>query len=244
MREFVFTLRYDPGVDPLMDVFIETLELFGQSLACSVTADSMWRLDRYGGPDAALKTLATHLFETDRCEECVGSHNCHSPCEHELLAETSSTVTVYTYRPETGGCHSIPNVAARHLGDGLFFETVRRGAQYRWRVLLRDEQSVGGLYDALEADLREGVALDLEHVGTPTRWGDGFATAADLPAPQREALETAVERGYYETPRATTAAEIAADLNVPQSTFQYRLQRAEAWLATQFVTALPSAPHD
>ena len=42
----------------------------------------------------------------------------------------------------------------------------------------------------------------------------------------------------YETPRETTAETIAAALDVPQSTFQYRLQRAEAWLATQFVTGV------
>ena len=84
--------------------------------------------------------------------------------------------------------------------------------------------------------MREGIALHLEHHDTPTRWGDQFVTVADLPAEQRVALEAAVEHGYYETPRETTAETIAAALDVPQSTFQYRLQRAEAWLATQFVT--------
>ncbi|PSQ61074.1 MAG: transcriptional regulator, partial [Halobacteriales archaeon SW_8_66_22] len=143
---------------------------------------------------------------------------------------------VYTYRPEMEGCHSIPYLATQQLGGGLFFETVRRDYRYRWRVLLGETDAVGRLYDTLQSDLREGITLHLEHLDTPTRWGDQFVTVADLPAEQRVALEAAVEHGYYETPRETTAETIAAALDVPQSTFQYRLQRAEAWLATQFVT--------
>jgi predicted DNA binding protein len=62
-------------------------------------------------------------------------------------------------------------------------------------------------------------------------------TVADLPHEQREALRTAVGMGYYETPKATTVADVAEALDVPRSTLQYRLQRAEAWLARQFVDA-------
>jgi predicted DNA binding protein len=235
MREFVFTVTYARGVDPVADAFIETPDLFGQSLACSVTTDSMWRLDRFGGPAEALDRLDGTLFDPDHCGECIGRHDCHGPADHELVSETATSRTVYTYRPEMHGCHSIPYLATRHLGDGLCFETVRHGDQYRWRLLVREAQPVGELYDALAANLDEGVTLDLEHVGAPTRWGDRFASVADLPAAQREALAAAVERGYYETPRAATGAEVAADLGVAQSTFQYRLQRAEAWLAERFV---------
>jgi predicted DNA binding protein len=235
MREFVFTLRYDRGVDPVMDVFREHADLIGQSLACAVSAEGMWRLDRYGGHDPALSALSETLLESRWCEECVGTHNCHGHCEYELVAETPSSKTVYAYRPEIEGCHSIPYLATDLLGDGLFFETVRHEDEYRWRVLLREGQPVGELYDTLLGDLRAGVTVELDHVGDPTRWGDRFASVADLPAPQRAALEAAVERGYYETPRAATAESIAADLGVPQSTFQYRLQRAEAFLAESFV---------
>ncbi|MFC6731711.1 helix-turn-helix domain-containing protein [Haladaptatus sp. GCM10025893] len=36
-------------------------------------------------------------------------------------------------------------------------------------------------------------------------------------------------------PRETTLAELADEIGVPQSTLQYRLQRAESWLASGFV---------
>jgi predicted DNA binding protein len=50
------------------------------------------------------------------------------------------------------------------------------------------------------------------------------------------ALEAAVKCGYYEEPRQRSVTEIATEVDVPSTTFQYRLNRAEAWLAKQFAT--------
>jgi predicted DNA binding protein len=235
MREFVFTIRYESGSDPLMDVFIDHPQTIATSLACSVTSESMWRLDRVSGPLTALDALEETLFDTDRCEECIGSRNCHGVSEYEIVAATERSRTIYAYRPEMEGCHSIPYLAAVQLGDGLLFETIRREHQYRWRILLREDAAVGELYDTLQTDLREGIGLDLQHLSTPTHWGDAVVTVADLPSEQRVALEAAVEHGYYEQPRTSTAADVADELELPQSTFQYRLQHAEAWLASRFV---------
>lgn len=195
----------------------------------------MWRLDRVRGPPPALDAIEEVLFESERCEECIGSRNCHGGSEYEVVAATERSRTIYVYRPELEGCHSIPYLATVQLGDGLLFETTRREHQYRWRILLREDTAVGELYDTLQTDLREGIELDLQHLSTPTHWGDVAVTIADLPSEQRMALEAAVEHGYYEQPRASTAAEIATELGLPQSTFQYRLQHAEAWLASRFV---------
>jgi predicted DNA binding protein len=236
MREFVFTIRYESNSDPLMDVFIDHPHTIATSLACSVTTESMWRLDRVSGPPPALDAIEEVLFDRDRCEECIGSRNCHGASDYEIVAATERSRTIYVYRPEIEECHSIPYLAAAQLGDGLLFETIRHEHQYRWRILLREDAAVGELYDTLQTDLREGIELDLQHLSTPTHWGDAVVTVADLPSDQRAALEAAVEHGYYEQPRAATAAEIAEELELPQSTFQYRLQRAEAWLASRFVT--------
>lgn len=51
---------------------------------------------------------------------------------------------------------------------------------------------------------------------------------------QKSALEAAINRGYYEEPRKQTVTEITTDIGVSRSTFQYHLNRAEAWLAQQF----------
>ena len=48
---------------------------------------------------------------------------------------------------------------------------------------------------------------------------------------QAEALETAVEHSYYETPREIDVAEPADVLDVPRATLNHRLRRAEEQLA-------------
>ena len=69
---------------------------------------------------------------------------------------------------------------------------------------------------------------------TPRR-AQGQHTTEVVPAEQREALQTAVEHGYYETPRKVDLSELAAEIGIPRSTLSYRLRRAEAQLAKQFV---------
>jgi len=234
MREFVFTVEYDAGVDPLADVFIEHPDAIAVSLACCVTSHNMWRLDRLTGSAAALDALEACYLD-GACNECIGHENCGATCQYELLGRTPASRTVYTFRPEVERCHSIPYLAARYLGDGLVFETTRQRDRYEWHVLLRDHDSVGELYDALQRGLRPGLRVSLQHLGTPDRWCERAVTVADLPHEQRAALAAAVEGGYYETPRRATVADLAETLDVPRSTLQYRLQRAEAWLARAFV---------
>ena len=48
-------------------------------------------------------------------------------------------------------------------------------------------------------------------------------------------MTTAVEHGYYETPREIDLSELAEKLDVPRSTLTYRVRRAEAQIAKQFV---------
>jgi predicted DNA binding protein len=236
MREFAFTVTYGAGADPVADVFREWPSAMARTVACCVTADSAWRLDRLTGPEAALEPLTESYLDGDRCTECLGPHNCGAGGQTELLASSRGRRTVYAYRPERG-CHSVPFVVADHLGDGLLFAATRAGADYEWRVLMRDAAPVGEAFEAIQRGVREGVDVTLTGLGEATHWCESSVTVADLPAEQREALRTAVEYGYYETPKETTVAEVAEALSVPRSTLQYRLQRAEAWLASQFVEA-------
>lgn len=56
-----------------------------------------------------------------------------------------------------------------------------------------------------------------------------------MPREQRATLRAAIEHGYYETPREITISELAAVLDVPQSTVSYRLRQAEAQLAKGYL---------
>jgi hypothetical protein len=54
VREFVFTVTYDRGADPIADIFIDYPDVISKSLTCTVTTDSIWHLDRITGPEDAL----------------------------------------------------------------------------------------------------------------------------------------------------------------------------------------------
>ena len=95
-------------------------------------------------------------------------------------------------------------------------------------MLVPDDAPVGELYDSRRDGLPEGRTVTLQQVGTPSRWGEHVTTIADLPYEQRQALETAVSMGSYETPREASLGDIAEALEVAQS-------RAEAWLTSNFV---------
>lgn len=57
-------------------------------------------------------------------------------------------------------------------------------------------------------------------------------------AKQRQALELAHERGYYDRPRETDLSELAAELGISKSAVSQRLRAAEATIVDAVVTAM------
>ncbi|MDS0258125.1 helix-turn-helix domain-containing protein [Haloarcula sp. S1CR25-12] len=236
MQEFVFTVTYDKGSDPIADVLIAYPDIVMTLLDCSVTEDSVWFLNRITGPAAALERLDDIFLDPTHCNECLSAELCDTQWTYELLSSGENSRTVYSYGTDGEDCHSIPGLGVTHLGDGLVHDAERRGDQYRWRILVPEDAELGDLYDTIHSGLRDGLRLSLDHLKEPTRWGDTVVSLADVPYEQRTMLREAVERGYYETPRGITTQELADELDIPQSTVQYRLSRAEAWLATEFAS--------
>ena len=62
----------------------------------------------------------------------------------------------------------------------------------------------------------------------------------DLSPKQEEALQAAVEHGYYESPREIDVGGLADRLDVPRSTLNHRLRRAEELLAKERVAQMRS----
>jgi predicted DNA binding protein len=236
MREFVFTVEYEKGADEVMDLFIENPNLHAKSMAVHATTESMWRLDRITGPTEVLEAFDSVIDEATLCDEAIGM--CGAPVvewNYEILASTADSRIVYSCRKEGDGIHSIPYVAAKHIGDGLLMQAERRGAQYQWRLLIDDDDTVGAIYEEVNERLSEGLSLSVQRLSEPKCWFDDDVVADGLPPEQQAALEAAVEYGYYQTPRENTVQAISEMLGIPNSTLQYRLTRAEAWLARQFV---------
>lgn len=236
MREFVFTIQFDRGVDPLSDLFIAHPEAIATAVTISVSYRGLWRVDHVTGPTDALADLERAFTDPTHCNECAGPHEaCDADRHHEVLSHRDGGFTAYTHHGDVSYCHSVPYFATATLGDGLLFDAQRRGDRYEWRILTPDDAAVGELYDALQDGLPDGVTVTLEQVGAPTHWGEHVTTIADLPYAQREALETGVALGYYRTPRDASLGDVADAVGVPQSTLRYRLRRAEAWLTTNYV---------
>ena len=138
-----------------------------------------------------------------------------------------------------GYSRRIPYLTVEHVGSGVLFETERTGRTYEWTVLMPDDSGVGRLYDAVDAELRDGVTLTLAHVRGHYGWRAETLTAAELSHAQRKAIEAAVAHGYYETPRECTITELSERLDVARSTLQYRLQQAESQLFAAIVDDTP-----
>ncbi len=232
MREFVFALEYEPGANPVGDVLEASPETTVRSLSCHVTSDSLWRVDLAEGPD--LQTLEEAYADRTYCADCLVTDDCGADCETQVLDRSEGTLVIYTSWERTDVCTSVPHLALEHLGEGLLFETRRERRRYRWRIVLSGSEPIGPFVDALEGAVRDCAGMELLRL---TELDPGVERRPDgsLPPEQRAALQAAVERGYYETPRRIDLSGLAEELGVPRSTLSYRLRRAEAELATAFV---------
>lgn len=235
MREFVFTVEYEKGADEVMDLFIEHPDLHARSMEIHATSESVWGLDKVVGPAAVLDEF------DDRLEHVASDPNTTGMCgapvtewDYDVLSSNAESRKIYSLRREGDGPRSIPLVAAKHVGDGLIMRSERRGDQFRWRLLIDDTASK--IHEEIRENLRDGLSLTVERLGTPPCLREDGRVQRNLTPEQKSALEAAVEHGYYEEPRQHSVTEIAANVSVSSSTFQYRLNRAEAWLARQFAT--------
>jgi predicted DNA binding protein len=188
------------------------------------------------GPSDALDAVEGDFLDETTCNECLDGAGCDSTREYQVISAEPEHRVYFTRREEIQHCHSIPYLAAEHVGDGLLIEAERRGDEYIWRLLIPDDCAVGELYDRIDDRLREGISLELGHVSDPQNWNGGVGTPDLLTPEERETVASAVEAGYYGTPRDATVDDLADRLDTPHSTVQYRLQRAEEKIVSRFAS--------
>jgi predicted DNA binding protein len=234
MREFVFRLEYEEGVDPVADALAASPNVQTWAVTGSITGEEAWRLERATGPEAALAELDPLLVDPPEGTESVSTIACDCERRARVVEREDGHRVVYTTMVGVERCHTVLSLATRYLGDVLC-ERRRRGRTERWRVLMEEDEKVGLLYDTLDAKRRDGVSFGFERLGDAAGLDEGTLASGSLPAEQTAALTVAVERGYYDTPRSVTLDELADELGVPRSTLSYRLRRAEAALAESFV---------
>lgn len=242
MRELVFELDYRPGWNPVADTLAEYPDATICSLSFHVTADKLWRVDHFQGPQEAVPDLESAYRTTDYFPDCLVTEDCGATTQTRVLDRTEGSLVIYCVWERSEICTSVPHLALAHLGDGLLFETRQEGRQYVWRIVLSGDEPIGEFADALRSEVEEIGGMELLRLTdhTPRKESTRQQDGESLSVEQRKAVHAAVEHGYYETPRQIELTSLAERLGVPQSTLSYRLQRAEAILATEFAAADPS----
>ena len=195
-----------------------------------------WRVERFEGPSGALDRVTDRLRADPTALDRLTKRDCTADASVEELGATKGTRELYVRLDRIDGCETVYTLAATYADSDALFEFERADGTETWRVLLNADEKVGILYDAIQAALRPGIRFEFGHVGEPSGWRTELVSHLDIPTEQRTALELAVERGYYETPRQVTLDELAETLEWPRSTLSYRLRRAEARLVKAFST--------
>ena len=236
MRELVFALDYEPGSNALADTLADHPDARIRSLSLHATAESLWRVNHVTGPSDALGAIEDVFLTMDYCADCLATEECGANSRTQVLQHTDDMLVLYSYWERTPSCTSVPHIALKWLGDGALFETHHEQRRDRWRVIYSGDGDVRGFLDELEHAVADCAAVEmLRLTGASSTSPDGYTDMDGLPPEQSEAFRAAVEHGYYETPRAIDLGELAEKLDIPRSTLTYRVRRAEAQIAKQFV---------
>jgi predicted DNA binding protein len=235
MREFTFSIDYEAGADPVMDVFIDHPSLVARGLHGCVNDDGFWRIERLSGPTVALDAVERLHLAEDVHAESVTETDCRATEHHETLERAAEERVFYSYVERVGGGKSVQMLAGRYLPRGSLLCSRRLNDRHEWRILMRSDENVGLLYDTLGANLRSGLSFHMGHLGDADGWGHDSLGTVSLDPDQRTALRAAARHGYYRAPSEITLDELASKLDVPRSTLSYRLRRAEEQLVTEYV---------
>lgn len=240
MRELVFEVGYEPGANRVGDTLAEYPDAEIRSLSLHATAESLWRVDHVTGPADALTDIETAFLDTDYYTDCLTPGDCGATQRTEVLETSDEMLVLYSYWERTDSCASVPHMALDRLGHGALFEATKQERRHTWRIIHSGEGDVRAFFDDLEASVGDTVDIDFQRLSDAPTPGEATARSDDLTPEQKEALEAAVEHGYYESPKAIDVKGLSDRLEIPRSTLNYRLRRAEEHLAKQRVARMHS----
>jgi predicted DNA binding protein len=105
------------------------------------------------------------------------------------------------------------------------------GDRFRLQTYLPDREALSKLVDALERrteqlEVRRLTRIDID--GDGEKQNTTTLDLSEFTETQRRTAIVAVETGYYETPRETTLADLADELDISKSALSRRLNAIEA----------------
>lgn len=156
----------------------------------------------------------------------------------QIVHRTPTSVVVRGRNPEWGLVATI-----LRSGASILWPAIWRDGLERYTVVVPSRAALTGLVENLErlGDVRiekvSEVGADALAVTVPLAdLTDGFT------AKQLAAMQLAISEGYYDTPRRTSAEELAAKSGVSRSTYEEHLRKAERRALERFAAAVSA--HD
>lgn len=234
MREFVFDVVHTGEPAPL-EAELEGVPLpSSTAIGGCIENSEFWRIEQFRGPPESIDALTETLLKQLVVKESLTSAECEVETYIEILERSSNSCEVYFHIKSIRNCDTVPTLSVEFVGEEVLFEFEREDDRVTWTVMLETEERIGALYDALLISIRPELTFEFGHLGQASKRRMDLFDKKNLPAEQREALVTAVRKGYYETPRQVTLDELAEQMACPRSTLSYRLRRAESQLAKSF----------
>lgn len=151
---------------------------------------------------------------------------------YEAVLASAPTIVEYDVTPGESGFYVYVQEDGREADELLYeafqTETLVTVPPVEFRADRTMRLTVIGHPDRLQAAIDavpDQIRVDVERVGDHRPGGVGVLTER-----QREAVAAARAAGYYEVPREGSLADVAAELEVAESTASALLRRAEAQL--------------
>ena len=179
----------------------------------------------------------------------------HSSADDELLEAVDALGTILHTAVDDAGLHVIARSSQCSLDESIIHRFQTHNCLYipptiyhqgweHYTVIAFDESDVRALLHELDAardiDVLSKTALEERRIPDSTL----FSTSRlfnGLTVRQLEALQVALDNGYYDQPRGASIEELAAQTTVARATFEEHLRKAENKLITnvgQFVRLL------
>lgn len=149
----------------------------------------------------------------------------------EALAD-DERVAGFTVLEDPTGRHLYSVVLTDRAADRLIYPVVAEHDVTILEIVITDEPVVRArvpsreaLFDYRDRCLEKGVGFHVQRIYRERGPGDGRYGVTET---QRKALVAALERGYFEVPRATTLSAIVGELEIPNQALSARLRRGQA----------------
>jgi predicted DNA binding protein len=209
MRAVELHLLPESGSFPGIDTTFGSLE--------AVTRDALMNLGWHSDGSYTLLYRLT-VTEFDPLERAIEANE--EIRQYELIVEDETNVYAFLHVSE----HEIlSELLAITEENALLLEPPFRFTDQGVRVTVAGEQA--SLQNAFD-EVTDRIAVDVEWMGGYSP--DQTDTLGRLTDRQHEALSTAHELGYYETPREVSFEEVATALDCASSTANELLRRAES----------------